>query len=91
LGEDTAQLYFPSARRLPQASARATFQLDAHHRQLCAIHFDVQHGDGSLQNVGKLQLHYPISLFLFPSDDIGPDGFRVAFDGFGGDLKAGQQ
>lgn len=28
-------------------------------------------------------------MFLF--DDVRPDGFRVAFDGFGGDFQAGQQ
>jgi hypothetical protein len=62
-----------------------------HHRQLGAIHFDDQHGNGSAQNVGKLQLHDAIALGLFPFDDIGADGFGVAFDSFGGDLQSGQQ
>jgi hypothetical protein len=32
-------------------------------------------------------LHDAISLGLLPSGDIGPDGFGVTFDRFGGDFQ----
>jgi hypothetical protein len=75
VGEDTPQFDLSGACRLPLGSAGAPFQLGVHHRQLGAIHFDDQHGNGSAQDVGKLQLHDAMSLGLFPFDDIGADGF----------------
>jgi len=36
-------------------------------------------------------LHDAISFLLLAADDIGADGFGMTFDGFGGDLQAGQQ
>jgi hypothetical protein len=91
LGEDTTQFDFPGTCGLPLGSAGAPFQLGVHHRQLGTIHFDDQHGNGSAQNVGELQLHEAISLGLFPLDDIGADGFGVTFDSFRGDLNTSQQ
>src|SRR6185369_9374495 len=86
LCEDTTQFDFASACGLPRSSASAPFQLGVHHRQLCAVHFDVQNRDRSSQNIGKLQLHDAISLGLFPPYDIGPNSLGVALDSLGGEL-----
>src|SRR6266851_2143058 len=84
LSEDTTQFDFTGACGLSLSSAGASFQLGAYHRQLCSIHFGIQNWDGSAQNVGELQLHDAISFGLFLFDYIGPNGFGMALDSFGG-------
>jgi hypothetical protein len=91
LGEDRTEFDFAGARRLPRDSAGAPLQLSTHHRQLGAIHFDIQHGNGGGQDVGEFQLHDAVSVSLFPANNIATDGFGVALHSFGGDLKARQQ
>jgi len=91
LGEDRPEFDFPGASRLPRGSAGAPLQLSTHHRQLGAIHLDIQHGDGGTEDVGECQLHDAISVGLFPADNVATDGFGVALHSFGGDLKARQQ
>ena len=48
-------------------------------------------GTASAQDVGKLQLQHPVPFFQFPLNNIAPNRFGLAFDGFGGDLKTSQQ
>ena len=91
LSKDTTQFDFTGACWLSLRSAGAPFQLGAHHRQLCTIHFDIQNRDGRAQNTGELQLHDAIAFGLFSSGDIGPNGFGVTFDSFDGDFQSSQQ
>ena len=71
-------------------SRRASFQFGTHHGHLGSIHFDIEHGRTQTQYTGKLQLHSAVYLRLFAVGDIGSDGFRMAFHGFGGYLQACQ-
>ena len=52
---------------------------------------DIENGDRFSNDEGQFQLESTIDFLLLTPCDVGADGFRHAFDGFGGEIQAGEQ
>ena len=86
LCEHGAQLAFSGAGALTGRSARAAFGFRLHHKDLGAVHLDVQITNRRASNHRQMKLLRAPDVRLLPGFHVLADRFRDSLDSFGSDF-----